>query len=441
MRRNPTDKRQPERLAGSFLASLFLHVLVALLLFSVATSSSEQAAPESTVGNEIVSVTTQRLVRAAAAPAPQPAPPVPHAPLIAAPRAPQQRAAASHPRILHELSVFKPTAPPNPTPAPIASAAPNPQPTAAVITTTPMPYAPAAPVSVPTAAAVAVTIKIPPTAAPKPVATAVPSAEPTAKPAPSAAPTRSPATPAPARATTAPAPKPAPIAAKLPAPKPSPGVPSPGPTSLPSPSAQHGANQSPGPKPIGSPGPKGLSPVKARAPARAVQVPSTPAPAPRAAARPKPSRKRYPDINARLRGLIPTGPVTISSGSYHGSLSRLNGNLDPTPPPEIVAQTKFVFEETGKRAGFEGRIKMYVTAVHRAGPLTTCTGWVLRYPRSPGQYGSPSDRQIATGRVDPSGSDFGTPRTDYTVHPIVEANVTFACSARDLQPFAPSAPP
>ncbi|MGH8163974.1 MAG: hypothetical protein ACREP1_06540, partial [Rhodanobacteraceae bacterium] len=146
MRRNEADPRRRERVAGSFLASLLLHALAALLLFSVATSSSEQAGSESVQGNEIVSVTTQRVARTAALKATQAVPPVPHAPQIAAPRAPQRVAAATHPRVLHELATFAPTAPPNPTPAPVASAVPNPQPTMAILSSSPVPIPPAAPV-------------------------------------------------------------------------------------------------------------------------------------------------------------------------------------------------------------------------------------------------------------------------------------------------------
>lgn len=442
MRRDPIDQRRTRRLAGSYLASVILHALAALLLLSVATSSSEQFAPESVQGNQIVSVTTQTIARPIPAVVPKAAPPVPHAPVLASPRARPQRAAKSHPRILHELAKFAPTAPPNPTPAPVASSVPNPQPTQETVVPTALPFAPAAPTSVPTAAAVAVAIKVPPTAVPSAAPTAAPTLAPTAKPRPipTSMPTHAPSTPVPAQPTAAPATA-APVVVARVEPKPSPGQPSPGPTALPTANPQHGTAQTPGPKPAASAGPKGTSLApKTQAAPKPVQVPATPAPA-----RPPakgPGKKPYPDINARLRSLIPTGPVTPTTGTYHADLSRMGGRLEPTPPPEVLAQTKYLFEESGKNAGLEGRIKMYVTAVHKIGPVTMCTGWLLRYPRPDRQYGSIGDRQLATGRVDLSGAGFGSPRTDYTVHPIIEQNVTYACSARSLTPFvAPSPSP
>ncbi|MGZ3497173.1 MAG: hypothetical protein ACXVAK_06380 [Vulcanimicrobiaceae bacterium] len=456
MRRDPRDERQSERLAGSFLASLILHALLIALLLSVATTSSEQSAPESIQGNEIVTVTTQRITRAAPAAVPRARPPVPYAPTVAPPRAQPRHAAQPHPRILHELAKNAPTAPPNPTPAPIASAAPNPLPTQEAIVASPMPFTPAVPTSVPTASAVAVTIKVPPTAVPPRAPTAAPTAAPTPRPAPSAAPTLAPQTPAPPQPTAAPttfAPvisevtpqplrtpgAPAPKIAVQPKPSPSPGIPSPGPTTVPKPAVQQGKAEQPGPKPLASAGPKaGPSATKERAPGKPVEVPPTPAPA-APTVRPKPTGKPRPDINARLRSLIPTEPVTPTTGDYHANVSRLGGKLEPTPPPEVIAQTKFLYEEEGKRAGFEGRIKMYVTAVNHRGPVTTCTGWLLRYPLPGPQYGSLSIHEQQTGRVDPS-SDFGYPQRDNSVHPIIETNVTYACNEHLLEPFNPASP-
>ncbi|MDQ2872189.1 MAG: hypothetical protein M3R35_03555 [Candidatus Eremiobacteraeota bacterium] len=417
MRRDPSDPRPSRRVAGSFLASLLLHALAALTLISLATSSSEQSAPENIAGSEIVTVTNRQVARTAPAVA-KPAPPVPKAPIVAPPRARIARP-AHHPRILHELSVNAPTAPPNPTPAPEASAAPNPQPTQEAIVASPLPFPPAVPKSVPTAAAVAVTIKAPPTAVP----------------------------PAPAPATAAPARTAAPAAPKAPAPlpKPSAGVPSPGPTTAPKPSANHGTTQTPGPKPVGSPGPRGESVAKAVAAPKPVQLAPTPSPAAHAQTKPvqvkpKPAKKPAIDINARLRSLIPTGPVNSTTGIYHADLGRLNGRLEPTPPPEILAQTKYLYEQSGKSAGLEARIKMYVTSVHRSGPLTTCTGWLLKYPRPERSYGSLSDRETATGRVDPSGSDFGSSSAGYTTRPAIEENVTYLCNPALLTPFVAPSP-
>ncbi|HKU82390.1 MAG TPA: hypothetical protein VJP76_09505, partial [Candidatus Tumulicola sp.] len=161
MRRDPLDRHAPERNAVSFLASLFVHALIALFLFSVASSSSEQS-PESFPGGMIVTISSRPVPSSAPAPATKAALPVPHARVVPSPRvvAARPRSAPPHPRVVHELSKFAPTAPPNPTPAPVSSSAPNPVPTQAVIAVSPAPL----PEHVPTAApatTVAVSVKAP----------------------------------------------------------------------------------------------------------------------------------------------------------------------------------------------------------------------------------------------------------------------------------------
>ena len=180
LERDPRDPRQRERLAGSYLASLLLHALIAAFIFTLASSSSQQGASESVSGGTVVTI-EQRTPVVAVAPAPaQQAAPVPnvphiapvvqHAPLVQAQRQP-------NPPQHHELSVFKPTAPPNPTPVPQASEQPNPQPTTPIYEPNPQNQLPAVPTSVPSIGPQQVAIKIPPSAAPSPLPSVPPDGE------------------------------------------------------------------------------------------------------------------------------------------------------------------------------------------------------------------------------------------------------------------------
>ncbi|MGC2634681.1 MAG: hypothetical protein WA215_10765, partial [Candidatus Cybelea sp.] len=138
--RDPKDRRYPERLAGSFLASLLLHVLLAALLFTVLVSSSEQGASENVEGGEVITVSrtspvvlpNQPVTARAVAPVPHvpQIAPLRHAPLTAplAQRLPVNR---------HELAKSAPTAPPNPRPIPQTTPQPNPQPTQNIAETRP----------------------------------------------------------------------------------------------------------------------------------------------------------------------------------------------------------------------------------------------------------------------------------------------------------------
>ncbi len=151
--RDPKDRRYRERLAGSYLASLIFHALLAALLFSVVSNSSQEGANENVSGAELVTL-EQRAPAVAQVPvqAPQAAP-VPNAPRIApVQRAPLARPAHQlRPPARPELSKFAPTAPPNPTPLPQASPEPNVQPTQAVYETKPQNELPAVPTPVPAA--------------------------------------------------------------------------------------------------------------------------------------------------------------------------------------------------------------------------------------------------------------------------------------------------
>ncbi len=462
--RDPRDRRYPERLAGSFLASLIIHALLAALLFTVLVSSSQQGATESVQGGEVITIARTSPIAVANQPAAVHAvAPVPHvrvvAPLQHAPVAQMQ--SQRQPVNRHELAKIVPSAPPNPRPIPQQTPQPNPQPTQNIFETQPRNELPAAPVSVPTVAPVAVTLKPPPTAAPSPVPTSAPSARPSPKAVPLVRATARAATPAPAlprasptsaaiaRATSAPSAAPAARASALPAQRA--GVPSPSPTSATAVAKTAGSAPSPGPSGGASPGPRsGAGPKAQAAPARPIAVPPTPPPGPRATAAPKP--RTAPNINAKLRSLLPNNPVHPSSKSYTPSYS-LAGRMEPTPPPDVLAKTKYIYEV--KNTGNEARVKMWVIAARKAGPTTICTGWLVRYPQAVrGGYadaagpdssivhsdlhGGPANgTQIAIGG---GGSASRAPLSPFAagLAPIVDGMVSQPCDGRLLVPYAPS---
>ncbi len=112
---------------------------------------------------------------------------------------------------------------------------------------------------------------------------------------------------------------------------------------------------------------------------------------------------------------------------YHPPIG-LHGSLDPTPPPEIVAATKYTYEERGE--GNDARLKMWVTSVHRVGPVMMCDGWLVRYPVNPNASRSfGNGTQISIGGSRPAVG---------TLPPVVEAGASIQCAERELQPFAPS---
>ena len=423
------------------MASLLVHALAAYLLFSLATSSSEQTAPESFSGAVMVSVTRAVPKKSAPVSAAHAAVPIPHATVVPHPRAAAQpRSAPPHPRVLHELAKFAPTAPPNPTPAPVSSSAPNPLPTQAQLAVTPAPLPASVPTTAPASVA-AVSIRIPPTAAPTAAPSPKPKAVPTALPSVAPKPTAAPATPLPEPsaliATAAPL-----IAVATPQPLVSPGSPSQVKLAQAQPAATpaHANAPSPGPKPaasagpksVASPGPRGIAPVKGPPAARPIQAPpATPHPAPV-----HPS-KRAESLNQRLQSLIPTAAPSTASPAPAKHYSFLNikstPEPEPTPPPDVLAATKYLYVENiaGQKwkhwplgaAPEELAVKMYVTSIKRIGPITWCTGWVLRYPMNStdrGGYTVDSDR-------------------DLTPKPVIEPNASFICSGH-LEPFTPPTP-
>ncbi len=444
-RRDPRDRRYPERLAGSTLTSLLIHALLAILLFAVVANTAFEGATESVTGGTLV--TLERKVPAVAqVPTPvRQAAPVPHASIAPvqhppAAQPPRQKQPPRRP----ELSHIVPSAPPQPSPLPQASIVPTALPTQPLIEPQPQRELPAVPTSVPTAAAVAVTVTIPPTAAPSPAPTAPPTAKPTPRPpAPTAAPTAKPQTPAPAatvaptaqpspqlaRASAAPSASPAPAARVSAPPAPHPGVPSPTPTKGAAPAKSAGKAPRPGAKGHAKPGPHAGNARQAKpGPSRAINVPPTPAPARNAK-----SGGSGIDINARLRAMLPHGPVTPSEKSYHEPISL--GSINPTPPPAVVAETKYILEEAG--SGGDARIKMWVTSVHREGPLLICDGWMLRFPRSsqPPMVQGTFTHPLAGGiGITIGGNPGGVGK------PIVEERASAVCTRRALAPFTPPQP-
>ncbi|HTU70047.1 MAG TPA: hypothetical protein VMF11_06965 [Candidatus Baltobacteraceae bacterium] len=448
LRRDPQDPRRRERLAASYLASLLLHALLAALLFSLASSSSEEGAGESISGGTLVTLEQRAPVVAQVAVPAQQAPPVPnvphvaplvrHAPLVQPKTRPQ-------PPQPHELATFAPTAPPNPTPVPQASAQPNPVPTTRVYETRPQNEIPAVPTVMPSVAVQQVAIKPPPTAAPSPVPTAEPTARATPEPAATKAPsTPKPATPAPsarptavpttlaasvARATTQPSASPAPLNRPSLTPARNAGVPSPSPTQGPRIAQSKGISATPAPKGESSPGPRAGNGGNAKiARPGPVHVPPTPQP------RPKPTRKPesensqgsggyHQDLSKLLGANNPVAPA-----QYHfASKPALDASMVPTPPPAVVAMTRYTYEQRG--AGDDALVKMWVTGTHRDGPTLVCEGWMLRYPHANGPTAGGANL-LSFGGV-PGG----------VLPPIVEEHASVPCSERALVPFAgPSTP-
>lgn len=137
--------------------------------------------------------------------------------------------------------------------------------------------------------------------------------------------------------------------------------------------------------------------------------------------------------------MLPHGPVTPHTLHYSGSLS-LAGRLEPTPPPSVVARTRFLFQ--GPAGGGDGMLKMWVVGVERRGPLLICNGWILHFPQTIGQgiltapnvpVGPANGIQIGGAHQVLSGFAAG-------MAPIVVGMGTAECTQRALVPFTPPAP-
>jgi len=185
-----------------------------------------------------------------------------------------------------------------------------------------------------------------------------------------------------------------------------------------------------------SPGPQSPSLGHAHVPQRPISVAPTPSPEHTERPRPAATHNPYSGLNARLNALLPNGPVVPHEGHYIGSLS-LSGRLEPTPPPDIIARTRYIYQ--GPFGGGDGTLKMWVTSVTRRGPILLCTGWILHYPQTIRQgtltaphvpVGSSNGVQIGTLHTVPSGFAAG-------MAPIVVGVGTSECSERALTPFTP----
>lgn len=127
--------------------------------------------------------------------------------------------------------------------------------------------------------------------------------------------------------------------------------------------------------------------------------------------------------------MIPHNAVnpTQAGTSFHVG----TGSLQPTPPPEVVALTRFTFEEKG--AGDDALDKMWVTSTRRVGPALICEGWLVRYPHATGP--APNGPNLISISV---GGSRGVPALG---PPIVEAHATASCTERALVPFTRQSPP
>ena len=380
----PTARR---RHAIAALTSLLLHVILAATLFTIALSPTEFE-PQAQVSASAVMLFERRV--AAIRRSVRPVPPKRIVEPSSSPQPPRPV------RRQRELSVPRPHASPQPPPRPVRTPRPRPAPTQAapVERVTPAPLV----------AAVQPTPKVLPTNAPTPR--------------PSPVPTRSPV----------PIPKPPPtqMPSPLPTRVPSP-VPTVAPTTLPrvvpSP-APHPAKlaATPGPARSAAPAPQAAVTQPARAPHRPIVIAPTPAPRP---------TKEPSALQRRLNALIPRVHSTPSSMRRTRSVYHIGINLGPTPPQSVLALTKFLY----RRDGADGKLQMWVTGVTHRGPLTICRGWLVRVP--PPRYAS------APG---PIGGIFGSGRRPSLDRgrsgeaPIVEADVSYICSARLLTPYVAPTP-
>lgn len=122
----------------------------------------------------------------------------------------------------------------------------------------------------------------------------------------------------------------------------------------------------------------------------------------------------------------------------------LRGRLEPTPPPDVLARTKYMYEV--RNTGNEALVKMWVTAARKAGPTTICTGWLVRYPQpvrggyaplpSNVNVGGANGTQITIG----GGPGAHAPLSPFAAGtaPIVDGIVSQPCDGRLLVPYAPS---
>ncbi|PZR58517.1 MAG: hypothetical protein DLM50_03285 [Candidatus Meridianibacter frigidus] len=144
-------------------------------------------------------------------------------------------------------------------------------------------------------------------------------------------------------------------------------------------------------------------------------------------------------MNARLKSMLPNNPVNPAQAHYQIDTSRLGHNQDPTPPPEVLAHTKYIYRSRGKR---EDRVIMYVTDAVKHGLFTTCKGWLVRFPSPPGPYGaSVANSPVHADRNAGVIVDNPGPRGEAGFMPIIEPDASFLCETGRLEPFPPPAGP
>ncbi|MBV8728074.1 MAG: hypothetical protein JO233_09820 [Candidatus Eremiobacteraeota bacterium] len=135
---------------------------------------------------------------------------------------------------------------------------------------------------------------------------------------------------------------------------------------------------------------------------------------------------------------MPNNPVKPTSKRYSSGPEAMRP-AEPTPPPDVLAKTKYICRSAGGRA--KDRFTMWVTALKKLGFLTVCSGWLVRYPSAPPSYGS-----VVAGASGPlHGGQVilpnPGPRSENGFMPIVEADATYICPAGSLEPFYPQAAP
>ena len=303
-----------------------------------------------------------------------------------------------------ELSVIVPSAPPLPTPLPQAS---------------PLPVVPLTPVAVPSVAVVAMEITPRPTIAPTSEPSVAPTAFPTTAPtvAPSAAPSVAPSAAPSARPTIVPKP----VATHEPHPA---SAPSSAPSAAPHPAATPGSHPSAHATPGSAPHTLGAtSPV---AQPNVISVPPTPRPQPRRTPRPRPTA----GTPGNLAGLIPHIAVTPQTLKRYGAnYGAMSAGYQPTPPPDVRAQTRYIYRTSGVDT-----LEMWVTSVTRGALASRCHGWLVRFPHGPPSQAGPPSRLAPTVIF---GGGGGPTQAGRAVDPIIVGMVTIPCRAGALTPFTP----
>lgn len=130
--------------------------------------------------------------------------------------------------------------------------------------------------------------------------------------------------------------------------------------------------------------------------------------------------------------MLPHNPVHPETKTYAPPIS-LRGTLEPTPPPSVLAETKYLYRSSG---GSEARVEMWVTSVRKAGPTTICTGWLVRWPYNAsashaGDFAPANGTQISIGGA----------RSPGVLPPVIDGIVTLPCEGRLLVPYEPSSAP